>query len=283
VPPVAPTVTAPVATAPTDPVVTLALVRPAVTGAESVFEAHVVDPDGSVAALQFSYGLDDPAHPTETGRWFPGAGDTQYVGDVDRTEDHCGESLAAPVDRRIAFPRRFRVPGTYTAWVRVQMRSCAGYAREGMVGHLRGAHVAEAFLRYTVTGPLWPNGPAQPTATLGFRHTHWEAPDEVDDGPGVQVRARDDGDVATIRVDWGDGTAEDVDFGPVDGQDGGYNDCDRPKEFRDQTQEVVARPEHQYASPGTYTVTVTVTTASCDGTGPQTVTTSGTWDWPPPS
>jgi hypothetical protein len=253
------------------------------TGGDTVFEAHVVDPGGSVAALQFSFGLDDPAHPTERRRWFPGAGDVNYDGDVDQTENHCPGALAAPTDRRIRFTRRYRVPGTYTAWVRVQTRSCAGIADQGAAWRLRGAHVAEDFLRYTVTGRLWPNGPAQPVPTLTFRHTHWSPPDEVDDGPGVQVKAYDDGDFRTVRVDWGDGTVEDVAFGSVPGQDGGYNDCAQPREFREQQQRIVAKPDHTYATAGTYTVTVTVRTASCDGTDVQSATTSGSWDWPPPS
>ena len=275
-------VVGPPSPAPSYPQVTLAMVA-APTGGETIFEAHVVDPHGSVAGLQFSYGLDDPAHPSETIRWFPGAGDMNYIGDVDRTEMHCAESLAAPVDRRIRFTRTFRVPGTYTAWVRVQTRSCVGFAHDGGTWHLRGAHVGEDSLRYTVTGRLWPNGPAQPVPTLTFRHTHWSPPDEVDDGPGVQVKAYDDGDFRTVRVDWGDGNAEDVAFGSISGQDGGFNDCAHPQEFRNAQQYVVARPDHTYATAGTYTVTVTVTTASCDGTDVQSATTSGSWDWPGPS
>lgn len=266
------------------PQVTLGVVSSAPTGqGETVFDAHVVDPYGSVAALIFSYGIEDPAHPKDDIRWFPGAGDQNYVGDVDEYENHCGENLGPPVNRHIRFARPYRIPGTYTAWVRVQTRSCAGITRGFVPGGLKGAHVAEDFLRYTVTGRLWPNGPGRPKPTLTFRHTHWEPPDEVDDGPGVQVRAWDDGDFTSVRVDWGDGNVEDVAFGPVRNQSGGYNDCADPNEWRAPTQDVVAQPDHTYATAGTYPVTVTVTTASCDGTDVQSATTSGSWDWPPPS
>ena len=253
------------------PTVELRLSKAAPTGEESVFEVHVVDPHGGLATVALSYGVRDPAHVVESGRYFYGAGTVNYgPGEVDDGRDECPDPASGPTDARLLFRHRFRIPGEYTAWVKVQTRSCDG------------RWVASDTLRYAVTGRLWPNGPNQPMATLAFRRSHFDNGDTKDDGPGVQIVAADDGDFRDVTVDWGDGTVESVPFKPAYAY-GAYNDCEDPDEFLNDTQGVEARPDHTYAQPGSYTVTVTVTTASCDGTDRQSTTTSGTWDWPPPS
>jgi hypothetical protein len=265
----------------TGPTVELRLVKAAPTGEESVLEVHVVDPYGGLAALNLSFGVKDPAHVDQGGRFFYGAGSVFYgPGEIDASRNDCPDLASGPTDTRLLFRRRFRIPGEYTAWVKVQTRSCDGHPD---MEPLHGRWVASDTLRYAVTGRLWPNGPNQPTATLAFRRSHFKDGSTADDGPGVQIVAADDGDVRDVTVDWGDGTVESVPYQPAYAY-GAYNDCEHPEEFfANGTQGVEAQPDHTYAQPGTYTVTVTVTTASCDGTDRQSTTTSGTWDWPPPS
>jgi hypothetical protein len=268
--------------------VTIRVVKAGATGQETELEVHVVDPRGSVAALAFSFGLDDPAHPDLMDRMFDGGGVRNPGGDLDHVEDFCRATphpdLGAPADRTFRYRHVFRFPGTYTAWARAKTGTCDGVAPGWNGIAITGANVTDGRLAYSVTGRAWPNGPARPTVRLAFRRDHWQAPDTVDDGPGLQVTESDDGPLARVRVDWGDGTVEDVAYGVDTSRDGGgWIDCDHPEEFGDPAQDNVSRPDHTYAQPGTYTVTVTVTTASCDGADEQSSTATGTWDWPAPS
>jgi len=114
------------------------------------------------------------------------------------------------------------------------------------------------------------NGPAQPYFHAAFAQA------TVSNGH-IQITPSlidDDGNIATMTVDWGNGDA------PTTTSIAGT--CDEPAPagkywpVSSTTQTATSPP----LSPGTYTVTVTTTSTGCDGNDPQTASTSHTFTVP---
>ncbi|HEU0131333.1 MAG TPA: hypothetical protein VFQ85_10140 [Mycobacteriales bacterium] len=285
----APVAAGPTAAGPGGPTVELRLVGAAVTGQQAVFEVHVVDPVGPIAHVALSFHTTDPARlADDLMRTISSGGEGASGGVIDKFEDHCYPrnvpDTVGPTDRTLRFPVSFRVPGSFTAAVRVQTRSCAGGGGGWIMATTKGRWIATDTLAYTVTGKLWPQGPHVPRIEQQFERDVWEIRynGRHPIGHGLQVRASDDAPVRSITVDWGDGSHEDVAFHAEEQSQTLFADCAHPNPFFPADQTVVARPDHEYAQPGRYTVTVTVVTAACDGSDPQTATSTDTWDWAPP-
>lgn len=274
---------------PGGPSVHLRVVGFAVTGRDTVIEAHIVDPEGPLTGYQFSFGIAGKTlAPDSFPRSFPGAGTMNYgFGDVDSSESFCtngAPTSSGPTDRVIRFVWSFRVPTNYVGFMRVQTRTCVGIGDNYGSTTLSGSPTAIAVLRYGVTGTLWPNGPETPTVSVGFHRSRFDSgTDHTDLGPGPEFWASDDGAISSVHVDWGDGSSEDVTFKPEDrGASTQYGSCQQGiDEFGAPIDDVVARPDHTYAVPGAYVVTVTATSETCGGGDVQTGTASGTYTWPP--
>ena len=278
----------------TGPRVRIRQVGNAVTGGPTTFELSILDSQGGLAGYEFSFGLNDPAHPQDEfsgNSDFEGGTVVYGGGDIHESGYSCtGSPLKVQgktTDKTVRFTHTFRKPGHYFAWARAQTRSCDDVStRYGGIVVMRGASNTVATLPYDVTGIDWPNGPIAPTAAISFTRSHFEPspPRQIDTGAGPQFNGGDeDGAVTSMTVDWGDGHQQSLDLTYEDRSNGTSGGCSSYAEFGSTRTDAVARPDHTYLVAGTYRVTLTVTSASCDGSSQQTASTTAQYVWPPPS
>lgn len=249
--------------------VTLAVQGSPKTGSQSTIRAHIVDPGGGLAAYVFSFDVDNPANPDfSEARTITTFGQTEYdQGEADAWGSPClqGSKPSSSVDQTITFNHTFRVPGTYTALIAVQTRSCSsiGVSPYG-VPQIGGQPVTVMSVRYTVGGTEWPNGLQEPTITTSSKGA-----------PPFHVK--DDGAITSIRVDsWGDGSGtQTLTFSPSSSSNG---PCGHVDEWGPPDMEVIAQAAHTYDDDQTsHQVTITATSASCDGSGSQSSTVTFTY------
>ena len=287
-PPVQPGPTAESSSKPGAPHITLSQAGSRQTGATTSLTVHITDPGGSLAAYLFSFGVKDPSSVDKVSpRVIHDSGTTRYdAGEIDDYAAPCkasGNVSSKPLDTTMQFTRTFRVPGTYTAYVAVQTRTCKGVGLSNYgLPQLGGSPVTIATLRYTISGTRWVNGAQTPRASVSFERSQLNNGHRDDLGPGPEFRASDDGVITKMVVTWGDGESDVVQYNNEDDGNGTNGPCERIDEFGAPIMAVVARPDHQYANSGNFDVTVTVTSASCDGSHSQTTSTSAKYAYSAP-
>lgn len=279
-------VVATASSAPGGPVITMTQTSSKLTGKSTGIEVHIVDPGGGLAAWVFSFGVaNTKSVDTVFPRSFPENGTTTYdLGEIDHYAAPCKETRgwkSSPVDTTLKFARSFRVPGAYTAYIAVKTRSCDGVTYSGYgLPQLGSANVSTGALKYSIGGQRWVNGSAAPRVSVGFNRSRFEGSGSRENlGAGPEIRADDDGVITRVEVDWGDGAKEAVSFNPEDNGSGTNGGCNAVKEFGAPRMDVVARPDHSYAEPGTYSVIVTVTSATCDGSSQQVTRRTATYEY----